>query len=1824
MRRLSSLIGLFFAVILLQAQSPHGTDLKLNCAQCHSPASWTMDPIFMKFDHDSTGFKLSGRHQDIDCKSCHTSLVFSELHTASCNSCHLDVHQNSLGKDCNRCHNTASWIVDEMTKIHSENGFPLLGKHATVDCKSCHSSESELRFERIGNDCINCHKSDYNNTLNPDHQKSNFSTECSSCHDPVSFEWNTPNFQHDFFPLVDAHAIKDCKKCHQTSDYTSTSAECYSCHQKNFENSLNPNHQAAQLSINCNLCHTPKSDWEPAQYIEHDALHFPIYSGEHKGKWKKCNDCHLNPSNYKENSCIVCHSNPEVDDQHKSVYGYFFNDNACLACHPNGDKDFKFNHNNTSFPLTGAHQTVECKACHISGFKGTSSVCADCHQLDFNNSKNPNHSNLGFSMDCASCHTTAPDWKPARFDNHDQSYVLKGSHKIIASDCAACHKGDYNNTPNTCAGCHLEDYNQTLDPPHPLQRISTDCATCHTENAWVPSTFDHDGQYFPVYSGKHRGVWTECKDCHTNPANPKEYSCVNCHANPETDNQHQGVPGYWYKDQACFACHPTGDKSNQFDHNNTAFPLTGAHLQTECRKCHENGFKGTSSVCLDCHTPDYNSSLNPNHTALGFSTDCASCHTTQADWKPARLDNHDSYYVLEAAHKLVANDCAACHKGDYNNTPTTCAGCHTEDYNLTTNPPHKLQQFPTECASCHNQNSWIPSSFEHDVQYFPIYKGKHSGEWMQCLDCHKNSSNFKEFQCTGCHINPETDNQHQSVHGYWYQDQACFACHPTGDKQDRFDHNATGFVLTGAHLQVDCKQCHLNGFKGTPTTCSSCHTNDFNQSVNPNHRNLGFSMECASCHTTAPDWKPAKIQNHDQYYVITGAHTSIAMDCAACHNGNYNNTPNTCAGCHIEDYNKVVDPPHQSLQFSTECAACHTQTAWVPSTFDHDGQYFPINSGKHKGQWMECRDCHINPGNIKEFSCTVCHTNPETDTKHTSVSGYWYQDQACLACHPSGSSDDKFDHNNTQFPLTGAHQQTDCKKCHQTQIKGTSTVCVDCHQLDFNQSKNPDHTKLGFSMDCASCHTTTPEWKPARLDNHDAFFVLNGAHKRIASDCAACHKGNYNSTPNTCAGCHIEDFNNTKDPPHASLQFSTDCASCHTENAWVPSTFNHDGMYFPVYSGKHKNQWMDCKDCHTNPANFKEFNCIICHLNPETNEKHLTVSGYFYNSQACFACHPTGDGDDKFDHNTTNFPLTGAHIPVDCKSCHMNGFKGTPTNCENCHNQDFNNSKNPNHLALGFTMDCAGCHTTNPDWKPALMPDHDSYYPLTGAHKQIANACAACHHGNYNNTPNTCESCHQGDYNQSKDPNHSALGLPMDCASCHTTDPDWMPALFPVHDNFYPLTGAHLAISSNCAACHHGTYINTPNTCDGCHIADYNKSKNPNHNQLGLSHDCATCHTTQAGWEPAAMPNHDTYYPLTGAHQSIASDCAACHHGDYNNTPNTCSGCHTKDYNNSTNPSHKNLNLSMDCAHCHTTAPDWQPALFPEHNSFYQLNGAHAQIANDCAICHNGNYNNTPNTCYGCHQSDFNQTTNPDHEANQYPMDCASCHTENAWIPSTFDHNSIYPLTGAHAAIANDCVACHHGNYNNTPTTCNGCHSGDYNSASNPNHISLGFSRTCDQCHTTQAGWAPATMPNHDNYYPLTGAHYTIRNNCAACHNGNYNNTPNTCYGCHVDDYNQTNNPDHQSAQFPTNCTICHTTNAWTPSTFNHDGQYFPIYSGKHKNKWNLCADCHTNQSNYSVFSCILCHEHSNKTEVDNDHNGVSGYSYNSNACYSCHPQGKK
>ena len=907
--------------------------------------------------------------------------------------------------------------------------------------------------------------------------------------------------------------------------------------------------------------------------------------------------------------------------------------------------------------------------------------------------------------------------------------------------------------------------------------------------------------------------------------------------------------------------------------------------------------------------------------------------------------------------------------------------------------------------------------------------------------------------------------------------------------------------------------------------------------------------------------------------------------------------------------------------FKMDCAKCHDSGSWKFSSkgkFEHISTGFALE-GQHKN--INCNTCHTKLDFKKTSSnCVSCHADMHNQTVGND----------CARCHNTQSwivSNITGLHQQTSFPLMGVHKTVDCNLCHKSEtglrFNPTGQTCIDCHTKDFRATKNPNHSKLNLSTDCASCHSsTTAEWVTTTFPNHASFYPLTGGHAAIAKDCEKCHiGGNYNNTPTECVGCHKVDFGKTVNPNHAKLNLSTDCASCHTTApGWQPAKFPIHDDFYPL-TGVHKTIANNCAECHKG-GNYNPMpsDCNSCHsanYKATKNPNHNTL-GF---STDCASCHTTNPNwsPAKFEAHESFYPITGTHKSLSCNDCHKGGvFTNTPTDCNSCHNSAYKSTKNPPHEVLGFSTDCATCHTTSPNWSPATFEAHNAFFPLTGAHKSLN--CNECHKGGvYKNTPKDCVSCHKNAYNSTKNPNHTTLGLSTDCASCHNTNAGWRPSTFN-HNAFYPLTGGHAAVASDCAKCHKtGNAKGTPSDCNSCHNANYIASKNPNHVAFGLSTDCASCHTTTPGWRPSTF-NHNAFYPLTGGHAAVASDCAKCHkNGTAKGTPTDCNACHNGNYVAAKNPNHAAFGLSTDCASCHTTNPGWRPSTF-NHNVFFALTGGHATVASDCAKCHtNGNVKGTPTDCNSCHSAAFNGATNPNHASAGFSRDCASCHTTNpGWRPSTFNHNNFYPLTGAHANIASNCSQCHAGGrFKGTPTDCNSCHSGAYNGANNPNHATSGFSRDCASCHTTNPGWRPSTF-NHNNYYPISGAH--TRLSCTQCHvGGRYNNTPNTCMGCHTADYNRAS-PNHAASGFPTNCTNCHNQNAWRPASWNHDAQYFPIYSGEHKGEWNNCNECHTTAGNYSIFNCLNCHK---KSSTDSDHKKVSGYSYNSNACYSCHPTGK-
>jgi len=527
-----------------------------------------------------------------------------------------------------------------------------------------------------------------------------------------------------------------------------------------------------------------------------------------------------------------------------------------------------------------------------------------------------------------------------------------------------------------------------------------------------------------------------------------------------------------------------------------------------------------------------------------------------------------------------------------------------------------------------------------------------------------------------------------------------------------------------------------------------------------------------------------------------------------------------------------------------------------------------------------------------------------------------------------------------------------------------------------------------------------------------------------------------------------------------------------------------------------------------------------------------------------------------------------------------------------------------------FKIDCSACHVPD-SWtamKDPLGFSHDSTaMPLIGVHARID--CRSCHASiRFDVKPaSDCIACHADVH---------AMTVGNDCARCHTPQ-TWLVDEIPeLHEqNGFPLIGAHGNLS--CVDCHSAdntlAFARLGNECINCHRADYMATRSPNHTGAGFSTNCDECHDPMGtGWS-TAFANHD-FFPLTGGH--TIQDCAQCHTtGIFSDASPACSSCHQTDYSSTTDPNHTAAGFSTDCATCHNTGQGWN-ASFDHNVTDFPLHGTHATT--DCMQCHANGYAGTPTACSACHIDDYNSTTDPNHATSGFSMDCATCHDETAWGNGTFDHNSTgFPLHGTHTTTA--CIECHANGYAGTPTECSECHMDDYTATTDPNHAECAFGANCAFCHD-ETSWDNSSFDHGNTGFVLHGAHLAA--SCNQCHANGFMGTPTTCSACHMADYNSTSDPNHAAAQFPTDCASCHDETNWGNATFDHDQSYFPIYSGHHDNEWSTCAECHTNPSNYSVFTCVDCHEHNNQNSVNDDHNGVNGYSYNSAACYNCHPDG--
>ena len=535
--------------------------------------------------------------------------------------------------------------------------------------------------------------------------------------------------------------------------------------------------------------------------------------------------------------------------------------------------------------LSAAHAGLEgggsCLECHGQRRGVGPTRCLDCHELlaDRIAAGEGLHARPEYA-ECATCHIEHHgrefelvwwgDGGEASFDHDLAGYELVGAH--AETGCRDCHRPEsitaaadlerrhkdlrrtFLGLEPACLACHRDEHRGQAD--------GDGCLTCHTMAAWMPpSKFDHDRSRFAL-TGRHRDV--ECASCHAMVEPPDGVGephlrfavaafqgCADCHRDP-----HQSRLG-----GDCSSCHETAGwrrvERAAFDHGRTRFPLEGRHRGVDCAGCHRPGEPprvARFERCRDCHDEAHQGQFDRRADGGG----CESCHLVDG-FRPATFsveDHQSGGYPLVGAHLAVA--CDACHErldGD------------------------RLAELLGRPAKPDRGGPATAIRFR-----------------------------FAATACSDCHADP-----HREEVGELVRAGGCETCHSlAGWASVEFDHQLTGYPLSGGHLGPGCGECHETAeapvgearirLAAAAAVCVSCHAD--------RHRGqfaLAGEVACERCHGVV-EWSASRFDHQaDATFPLEGAHRDV--ECGRCHEPEgpdgdsfvrYKPLPTSCAGCHGE------------------------------------------------------------------------------------------------------------------------------------------------------------------------------------------------------------------------------------------------------------------------------------------------------------------------------------------------------------------------------------------------------------------------------------------------------------------------------------------------------------------------------------------------------------------------------------------------------------------------------------------------------------------------------------------------------------------------------------------------------------------------------------------------------------------------------------------------------------------------------------------------------------------------------------------------------------
>jgi hypothetical protein len=388
------------------------------------------------------------------------------------------------------------------------------------------------------------------------------------------------------------------------------------------------------------------------------------------------------------------------------------------------------------------------------------------------------------------------------------------------------------------------------------------------------------------------------------------------------------------------------------------------------------------------------------------------------------------------------------------------------------------------------------------------------------------------------------------------------ACaHAQNLSTSKFDHDPTGFPLTGTHVYIPCASCHINArFKTTPTACFGCHNGmtapGATSLLNSHPKTTNY---CEGCHQTTT-WRDYRFIDHVQ----------ALAPCASCHNGKIaqgkgpTHPPTNIATCNTCHFNTITwGAGILPATPQTPAAAATKTTAATAATGTTTNANTTAATSTATGTTRNATTSAPGPSTAGTVaSPNTSSSGPASaQTLSNRLTGSAKPDHAtfianCMRCHNGGAAPGKpAKHIATNAPCETCHRSTRTFAGARIDHRSLTGSCISCHNGSTAEGRPPRH--ILTVLPCDTCHQTT-FWSPVTKYQH-----MSPAYVKHAPgiDCASCHAGNsqmvawkFPAYRMTCAGCHADKFR-----PMAHLKFERptkvyytvsdlrDCAAnCHT------------------------------------------------------------------------------------------------------------------------------------------------------------------------------------------------------------------------------------------------------------------------------------------------------------------------------------------------------------------------------------------------------------------------------------------------------------------------------------------------------------------------------------------------------------------------------------------------------------------------------------------------------------------------------------------------------